>query len=140
MSLNDEERQTLVRLQLEKAHNNFNQIPLLREAGYWDNVANRLYYSLFHAVSALLIHDGYNVGSHRGAVSTFGQHYIATGIFTIEEGKHYSRLQGLREKADYNCSYNATEKDIAPKVEPTRQLIEKIEEYISKTSSSTSGG
>ena len=130
MSLNNEERRTLVRLQIEKAHANFDQIPLLREAGFWDNVANRLYYSLFHAVSALLINDGYNVGSHRGAVGAFGQQYVTKGIFTAEEGKHYSRLQGLREKADYNCTYNVTEKDIAPKIEPTRQLIEKIEKYI----------
>ena len=130
MSLNDEERRTVVRLQLEKAHANFSQIPMLCEAGYWDNVANRLYYSLLHAVSALLINDGYNVGSHRGAVGAFGQHYVTTGIFSIEEGRHYSRLQGLREKADYNCAYNATEKDIAPKIEPTRKLIEKIEKYI----------
>ena len=42
-------------LQMEKAHANFNQIPLLCEAGYWDNVANRLYYLLFHAVSACLL-------------------------------------------------------------------------------------
>ena len=74
MSLNDEERRIVVRLQMEKAHANFDQISLLREAGYWDNVANRLYYSLFHAVSALLINDGYSVGSHRGAVGAFGQH------------------------------------------------------------------
>lgn len=39
MSLNDEERRIVVRLQLEKAHNTFSQIPLLSEAGYWDNVA-----------------------------------------------------------------------------------------------------
>ena len=130
MSLNEEERKTVVRLQLEKSHSNFSQIPLLQQAGYWDNIANRLYYSLFHAVSALLIHDGYSVSSHRGAVGTFGQRYVTTGIFTIDEGKHYSRLQGLREKADYNCTYNATEKDILPKIEPTRLLIEKIEKYI----------
>ena len=66
MSLNEEERRAVVRLQMEKAHRIFAQTTLLREAGYWDNVANRLYYSLFHAVSALLIHDGHNVGSHRG--------------------------------------------------------------------------
>ena len=119
-----------MRLQLEKAHANFNQIPILREAGFWDNIANRLYYSLFHAVSALLIHDGYSVNSHRGAVGIFGQHYVTTGIFSIEEGKHYSRLQGLREKADYNCAFNATEEDIVSKIEPTRLLIEKIEKYI----------
>ena len=67
MSLSDEERKTTVRLQMEKAHKNFEQIELLSKAGYWDNVANRLYYSLFHAVSALLIRDGYSVSTHRGA-------------------------------------------------------------------------
>lgn len=131
MSLNEEERRAVVRLQMEKAHRIFAQTDLLREAGYWDNIANRLYYSLSHAVSALLIHDGHGVGSHRGAVGAFGQYYVTTGIFTIEEGKHYSRLQGLREKSDCNCAYNASEEDIAPKIEPTRLLIEKIEHYIS---------
>ncbi len=70
------------------------------------------------------------VNFHRGAVGAFGQHYVTTGIFSIDDGKHYSRLQGLREKSDYNCTYQATEKEIAPKIEPTRLLIEKIEKYI----------
>ena len=45
-----------------------------------------------------------------------------------EERRTVVRLQ--MEKADYNCTYNATEKDIVPKIEPTRLLIEKIEKYI----------
>ena len=85
MSLNDEERRAVVRLQIEKAHAIFDQIPLLCEAGYWDNVVNRLYYSLFHAVSALLINDGYNVGSHRGAVGAFGQYYVTKGAFLLSK-------------------------------------------------------
>lgn len=133
MSLNDRERKTVVSLQIQKARNNLMQIELLKKAGYWDNVANRLYYALFHAVSALLINDGHNVGSHRGAVGAFGQYYVTTGIFTIEDGKHYARLQGLREKSDYNCFYDVTEADIEPKIEPTRCLIEKIIEYIGTT-------
>ena len=40
-------------------------------------------YSLFHAVSALLVNDGYMVNFHRGAVGAFGQHYVTTGIFLL---------------------------------------------------------
>ena len=133
MGLNDEERKILVKMQLEKAHKNFGQIEVLCQAGYWDNVANRLYYSLFHAVSALLISEGHKVGSHRGAVGAFGQYYVATGIFSIEDGKHYSRMQGLREKSDYNCAYDVTKEDIEPKIEPTRRLLEKIEKTVVST-------
>lgn len=130
MKLTDSERIAVVKLQLDKAYNTFQQIALLKEAGYWDNIANRLYYALYHAVCGLLINDGYSISSHRGVVGLFGKHYILTGIFSIDDGKHYSRLQGLRERSDYNCAYTATEEEISPKIEPTKKLIDKIYAYI----------
>ena len=59
MSLSEQERDTLVQLQLEKAYSIFGQIWRLKEFGYWDTLANRLYYSAFHAAIALIINDGY---------------------------------------------------------------------------------
>ena len=50
MSLNEEERRIIVNLELEKATNTMTQIPELQKLGYWDNIANRLYYAVFHAV------------------------------------------------------------------------------------------
>ncbi|HJB44622.1 MAG TPA: nucleotidyltransferase domain-containing protein [Candidatus Coprenecus merdipullorum] len=78
----------------------------------WDVVANRLYYAVFHAVSALLIKDGYKVGTHKGAMLMFGQHYVRTGIFTAEESKLYSNLQMMREESDYNCVYVTTAEEM----------------------------
>lgn len=65
MSLNDEERKIVIQLEIEKAKSIFNQINELAYLGYWDNIANRLYYALFHAVSALLIYDKHSVGTHK---------------------------------------------------------------------------
>ena len=70
----------MVDLELEKAHKIYSQIEVLEKAEFWDNIANSLYYSLFHAVSALLINDGLPVNSHKGAVVLFGQYYIRTQI------------------------------------------------------------
>lgn len=42
MKLTDSERIAVVKLQLDKAYNTFQQIALLKEAGYWDNIANRI--------------------------------------------------------------------------------------------------
>ena len=55
MSMTDEERATLVRLELEKAHDTFEEIEILRQAGKWNGAANRVYYSVFHAVNALFM-------------------------------------------------------------------------------------
>ena len=86
MSLNEEERSTLVALEYEKAQAIYSQIEGLRTLGYWDNIANRLYYALFHAVSALLIHDKHEVNTHRGIVAMFGRYYVKTGLFTLDDG------------------------------------------------------
>lgn len=126
MSLNDEERQILVNLEKEKALNTFAEMNVLQQAGLWNNIANRLYYAAFHAVSALLIHDHHNVGSHQGAVIMLHQYYVKTGMLSKEEGAFYSQLQTLREKSDYNCTYNATESDTVPRIEQTKQFIDKI--------------
>lgn len=126
MSLNDEERQILVNLEKEKALNTFAEIEVLRPAGLWNNIANRLYYAAFHAVSALLINDHYNIGTHQGAVIMLHQHYVKTGILSKEDGAFYSQLQTMREKSDYNCTYYATEEDTAPRIEQTKHFIDKV--------------
>lgn len=126
MSLNDEERQIIVNLEKEKALSTFAEMEVLRQAGLWNNIANRLYYAAFHAVSALLIHDHHNVGTHQGAVIMLHQYYVTTGLLTKADGAFYSQLQTLREKSDYNCTYNATEEDTAPRIEQTKQFIDRV--------------
>ena len=108
------------------------QIENLRVLKYWDNIANRLYYAIFHAVSALLINDGHSVNTHKGVVVLFGQHYVRTGIFSMDDGRLYSQLQTMREKGDYNCAYQTSEDEIEPLIEPTQILVDKIVKYISK--------
>lgn len=132
MSLKEEDRRILVQLELEKADNTLSQVAVLQREGYWDTMANRIYYSLFHAVSALLINDQREVGSHKGAAIRFHQYYVKTGVFTEEEGSFYSQMETLREKSDYNCFFNVTEADIVSKVVPTSSFIEKVKQYIAE--------
>lgn len=126
MGLTDEERAILVRLEYEKALSLLEQAEKIMELGYWDMMANRLYYAIFHAVSALLIKDGHKVGTHKGVVLLFGQHYIKTQIFTVEEGRLYSQLQTMREKADYVCTFQTTKDEIFPMLAPAKKMIDKI--------------
>ena len=132
MSLKEEDRRILIELELEKAYKTFGQVEVLQREQYWDTMANRLYYALFHAVSALLINDQHEVGSHKGAAIRFHQYYVKTGIFTDEEGSFYSQMETLREKSDYNCFFNVTETDIVSKVSPTLSFIDKVKQYIAE--------
>ena len=132
MSLSDNERRIMTALEIERAEKITEQFETLREQQFWDTLVNRMYYAAFHAVSALLIHNALQVHTHRGALSTFNKEFVRTGVFTFEEGHLFSKLEGLRERGDYNCFVDATEDEVVPLIEPLKALIEKIKTKIAE--------
>lgn len=130
MSLKEDDRRIIVEMELEKAERIFAEQDVLMKAGLWNTLANRLYYSLFHAVSALLISEGHEVGTHKGAAIRFQQYFVKTKLFSVEEGRFYSQMQTMRESADYNCAYDVSKEEVRERVGPTRLLIDRIKQYI----------
>ena len=130
MSLTEDERRIMVELELERAERILQQLPTLAQQQYWDTLTNRMYYAAFHAVSALLIANGIQVGTHKGAIIKFNSEFVRKGVFTTEEGRLFSQLESLRERGDYNCFIDATEQEIMPFVEPLKALIAKIKTVI----------
>lgn len=118
MSLTNEERNTLVALELKKARETYEEIGILTAANRWSGAANRLYYAVFHAVSALLINDGIQVNTHRGSHAAFSLNYIKTGKISKDYGRLYNQLQTMREESDYNCAYNVEQEELKSRVEP----------------------
>ena len=131
MSLDKEKRDTVISLEIAKAFTTQEEVDLLVEKGYWNAAANRLYYSVFHAVSALLIHDGIRIKSHKGAGVMLNQHYIQTNKISPELGKLYRRLELMREESDYNCFYNTSPEELKKELEPARELIKPIAKMVS---------
>ena len=132
MSLTDDERRIMVDLEIERAEKITEQFETLRQQQYWDTLVNRMYYAAFHAVSALLIHNAISIHTHRGALNAFNKEFVRTRVFTEEEGHLFSKLEGMRERGDYNCFVDATEDEIVPLIEPLKALIEKIKSKIAE--------
>ena len=128
--MTNDDRKSIVDYELHKARLNYEQAGLAKDNHYWDLVANRLYYALFHAVSALLIHNEIPVKSHKGAVVMFNKHCVKTGLVPVEEGYILSYLQSKREEADYNCFTEIKQSDIEPIIEKSLNLINLIESFI----------
>ena len=126
MSLNDEKRAIVVRLEMEKAYETKEEATILAEKGKWNGAANRLYYAVFHAVSALLIHDAHLVKSHKGAGVQFNQYYIKTNRIDPQYGELFGRLEDMREEGDYNCHYKISLDEFNSSVVPAGELIDTI--------------
>lgn len=132
MSLTNEERQILVIRELKKAHEAYEDIEILKASGRWNAAANRLYYSVFHAVNALFVNDGLQAGRHKSSHSLFSMYYIKTGKLPLDYGRLYNNLQRLREKSDYNCFFDVSEQDIVDGISIASGFIEAIEQLINK--------
>ena len=130
MKLSEEERNTIVKLQMEKAHLFLQQAEEMYKQQYWDIASNRYYYACYHAVQALLIKNGLSSHTHDGLITSFGLHFVKTGKVDRKLGAFLSRIEQLRKKGDYNCFYSISEEEIATMIEPAKELILRIEELI----------
>lgn len=131
MSLSEEERSIIVQMQLEKSDKFMSDAVKVAEMGMWDLVANRIYYSVFHAVAGMFVKDGIEVRSHKGTVIVFGQQYITSNKFDSKWGKLYATLQSIREKCDYNLVYVSSENEMRPLMTEAQQMIQAIKMYLS---------
>jgi uncharacterized protein (UPF0332 family) len=132
MSLSDDERYALVTYRMEKAHNTMEQVKTIVPFGYWDMIANRLYYAAYYAVSALLLQDGYSFQTHHGIIQMLGLHYIKTGIMDSKYGTLYGQLFSLRQTGDYGDTFGLTEAQVLPLVPQTDELINAVASIINE--------
>jgi uncharacterized protein (UPF0332 family) len=76
MSLSEEERNAIVAYRVEKANQTLNEARGISTLGYWNAVANRLYYSCYYITGALLIANNHSAQTHSGVIHLFGMYYI----------------------------------------------------------------
>ena len=69
---------------------------------YWYAAANRMYYSCYYMVSALLLTKGLSSHTHSGTIGLFGLHFVKAGIVSTEMGKFFSELFELQQTGDYD--------------------------------------
>ena len=136
MSLNDEERKLLVEFEVEKAHKLIDQFPILENAELWDTLANRVYYAVFHAVTALLIKNGLHAGSHQGVSVLFNKHFVKENLVDEKYGRLLARLENMREKSDYTCLFETTKEEVVPMIPQAKEMITIIESLINSNKES----
>ena len=128
-----EERKEYVSYRIESAHKTFDAAKILAENGFWNSSVNRLYYSLFYAVNAILVANEILTKSHSATKSQFSLHFVKTGKFDKKYGKLLSELFDWRQKGDYENIFDYNESSVQPLFKPVDEMIKLIEEEIKKT-------
>lgn len=102
------------------------EIPYLKEQGYYNTAINRLYYACYYAAVALLIKYRINPGTHAGVKQMLGMNFVATGILGREQGRCFSLLFERRHSSDYDDFAYSTEADIDELLPKATCFIEEV--------------
>ena len=98
-------RLALAKYRLEKALECYNDAVSAYESGSYNAAANRIYYSIFHAMRAVLVLSGFDSRKHSGIISVFRQQYIKNGVFDVKYSETIELGFKLRGKSDYDDFY-----------------------------------
>ena len=132
MPLNIEDKKSIIEYRVEKSAMTMIEARDNAKLGHWNLVANRLYYSMFYMIAALLLDKDIQFKSHAGAIRTIGLHFVTKGLLTPEDGSLLSHLQSMRSSGDYDDLFDWTEEKIAPMFEPTQALLDKMKQMITQ--------
>lgn len=124
------QRRDIISYRIEKSHRSFEEAKAISQLGYWNLTGNRLYYCVFHMVSALLLDKGLSAKTHAGVIHLIGEKFIATGLLERTYDRLFSRLYELRQSGDYDDMYDATEEEVAPYFDKVSQFIADMEKLI----------
>lgn len=128
--LSIDEKKAVIKYRIEKAHKTYDEAQAVAKMGYWSLTGNRLYYSVYHMVSALMLDKGFSVRTHAGMIHLLGEKFILTGLLDRTYGRFVSRLYELRQSGDYDDLFDATEEEIMPYFEKTKCLLEDLRHLI----------
>ncbi len=129
--MNDQQRQELITYRIEKAKEALNEAKSHIQNEFWNSAVNRLYYSCFYAVSALLASKQIYAKTHLGIRQMFALHYVKPGIISNEAGKFYTTIFDMRHTGDYTDFIILEKKDVIELLGPATGLIVRIEEILS---------
>lgn len=125
-----EEKRALVEYRMERARETIDEARILFDAGKINAYVNRLYYSCFYAVSALLLTRGFSTSKHGYLRSLMHREFVKTGVVPGELGAHFDRLFNSRQKGDYADFIRFKAEDVAHWLKPTEEFVAFIDRLL----------
>lgn len=96
------EVEDLIRYRINRSIETLKEADAMIQNKFWNASVNRIYYSCYYAVSALLLGKGIETNSHKGIRQMFGLHFIQSGLVSKEDGRFFSDLYDRRQTGDYD--------------------------------------
>jgi len=123
---------TLIQYRMDRSKEALSAAGLMYDKGHYNDAVNRLYYSCFYAVVALLATERIQPTKHTTARAFLNKNWIKSGRLSKETGRLYNTLFDRREKGDYGDYFRFQKEDVADWLNRVERAIEEIFQAIEK--------
>ena len=123
-------KQEYIDYQINTAKETLQAARSLAKDGYWNSVINRLYYSCFYAIQALLFKYDISTRSHSGLKHRFSLHFVKSGKIDKNLAGVFIELSDFRQESDYADFIDFNEEETLPLIPRVENLIQRIEDLI----------
>lgn len=127
-----EEIKALIDYRLQEAKEAGEEAEILLEKGKHRGALNRVYYSMFYAVLALLASKQLTASKHSGVISLFHREFVKTGLISVEVAKFLDIAFDLRNKSDYRDFVTPDESRVRELLRESEVFIKTIEASLRK--------
>lgn len=119
-----------IKYRIQRAKETYQDAIFLFEKGSLNSSINRLYYSAFYAVIALLLANNIEVKSHNGVKQKLGEEFIAKGKLSKAHAKTFNLLSDFRHKGDYDDLFDFDTELVERLLLPVNEFIDAIDKLI----------
>jgi uncharacterized protein (UPF0332 family) len=115
---------------MAKARSALLQAQLMLADEQWDAAANRAYYAVFRAMTAVLASSGQAYAKHSGVIAFFRQQFIKTGIFPAEFSEVIEGLSENRTVGDYSFQLDVDPEDVTEGLAAAERFVNAVTVYL----------
>lgn len=116
----------IVRYWIEKAMDSLDAANDELKAGRLSFSVNRIYYTCFYAISAVLLQEGFRFKKHSGVRAAFHKHFVKPGLVSREHGLFYDEIFEARQRGDYIELVSFEKEQVENWLQQARDFVEAI--------------
>lgn len=133
MTIEENDRENLIKYRLEQANETIFDVELLVENKRYRSAINRIYYGMFYALLALGTAQKFETSKHAQLIGWFNKNFIHTGFIDSKYGKIINKAFNRRTKGDYDIFVEFEENIVSEMLNEMKDFISEITSFIHKS-------
>ncbi len=113
-----------------RAEETLSSAQILLENRKFNSAISEAYYSMYYSARALLSFKDFHPKKHKGVLALLGLEFVNKGYIEEIYGRIFAKDMQMREKADYDVSFRASEEEAESVIDDADRFLKRIKKVI----------